>query len=225
MLIGLGLKYGRSWYRPLATKFTGGKTMASVEEALLVKVRQRLQPAFKVAGFSDWPENLYYVAYKEEQRLEVYGLIDDRWALIKTYPFTAMSGRIGPKLKEGDKQIPEGIYEIEYFNPNSSYHLSMKINYPNAFDKAMAKQEGRTDLGSDIFIHGKAVSIGCIAVGDVAIEELFILSSRMSEKTHKVMILPWDFRKKAEFPKVGTVGWGDELYAKLKKELKTIEKS
>lgn len=222
ILIGLGLKYGRSWYKPIATKFTGAKTMASVEKVLLDKVRQRLQPDLKAAGFSGWPKDLYYVAYKEEQRLEVYGYLEDRWKLIKTYPFTAMSGRIGPKLKEGDKQIPEGLYEIEFFNPNSSYHLSMKINYPNAFDKAQAKNEGRTDIGSDIFIHGKAVSIGCIAVGDVAIEELFILSSRMAKKTHKVMILPWDFGEKREFPKVDNLPWTRQLYRELGRELSEI---
>ncbi len=65
-----------------------------------------------------------------------------------------------PKFKEGDGQIPEGIYGIEYLNPNSKFHLSMKINYPNSFDKEMAKIDNRKNLGGDIMIHGSNKTIG-----------------------------------------------------------------
>ena len=71
--------------------------------------------------------------------------------------------------------MPEGVYRIVALNPNSSYHLSMKLDYPTEFDLSKARAEGRTRPGSDIFIHGKAVSIGCVAVGDDAIEEIFVL--------------------------------------------------
>ncbi len=212
MALALLLKYGMSLYAPVLTKISGAKTMEDVETALLDKVWQQLQPNLSAAGFETWPEDLYYIAYKEEQKLEAYGLLHGEWKLIKAYPFTVMSGKIGPKLKEGDRQIPEGLYKIEYFNPNSSYYLSMKIDYPSAFDQRVAKADGRTDIGSDIFIHGKAVSIGCVAVGDAAIEELFMLSSRLEAKTHQVLIVPWDFRVKPEFPIIDELPWVEELY-------------
>jgi murein L,D-transpeptidase YafK len=79
------------------------------------------------------------------------------------------SGKAGPKLREGDGQVPEGIYRIDGLNPNSSYHLSLKLNYPNDFDLEQARTEGRTELGGDIFIHGKAVSIGKTRAGRVGI--------------------------------------------------------
>ena len=223
MALALLLKYGMSLYAPVLTKISGAKTMEDVETALLDKVWQQLQPNLSAAGFETWPEDLYYIAYKEEQKLEAYGLLHGEWKLIKAYPFTAMSGKIGPKLKEGDRQIPEGLYKIEYFNPNSSYYLSMKIDYPSAFDQRVAKVDGRTDIGSDIFIHGKAVSIGCLAVGDAAIEELFMLSSRLEAKTHQVLIVPWDFRVKPEFPIIDELPWVEELYEKLRKELMSVK--
>jgi L,D-transpeptidase catalytic domain len=84
---------------------------------------------------------------------------------IHSYSVLVASGHNGPKLREGDRQVPEGFYRITSLNPNSSYHLSIKLNYPNAFDQQHADEEGRDRLGGDIFIHGKAASIGCLAMG------------------------------------------------------------
>lgn len=216
-------RHGRSVYMPIAQKFSGGQTVASVEAQLLDPVWQRLRGELKSAGFATWPEDLLYVAFKQEGLLEVYGRDDSSapWVRIKRYPFTAKSGRLGPKLREGDKQIPEGIYNTEYLNPNSSYHLSIKLNYPNEFDLEKANAEGRTEPGSDIFIHGKAVSIGCIALGDVAIEELFILTSRLSSG-HQVIIAPWDFRVRPDYPVISEVTWERELYDALKTALQRV---
>ena len=108
---------------------------------------------------------------------------------------TAFSGTLGPKLREGDGQIPEGIYGIGYLNPNSSYYLSLKVTYPNASDRARAKVDGRTNLGGDIMIHGKAVTIGCVPVGDDAIEDIFYLASAVGIKNVLVVIAPYDMRK------------------------------
>ena len=69
------------------------------------------------------------------------------------YPILAASGVLGPKLREGDKQVPEGIYGAEALNPNSKFHLSIRLNYPNTFDRRMAQSDGRTQLGGDIMIH------------------------------------------------------------------------
>ena len=108
---------------------------------------------------------------------------------------TAFSGTLGPKLREGDGQIPEGIYGIGYLNPNSSYYLSLKVTYPNTSDRARAKADGRTNLGGDIMIHGKAVTIGCVPVGDDAIEDIFYLASAVGIKNVSVVIAPYDMRK------------------------------
>ena len=126
---------------------------------------------------------------------------------------------MGPKLKEGDKQIPEGIYSIAYLNPNSSYHLSLKVDYPNAFDRAKARAEARTDLGGDIFIHGKAVTIGCIPIGDTAIEEVFLMASLAIKNRIKVIISPVDFRLGKAFPEIEHVNWEKELYDNIQTEL------
>jgi murein L,D-transpeptidase YafK len=115
--------------------------------------------------------------------------------------------------------VPEGIYRVEGLNPNSSYHLSIKLNYPNAFDLEHAKLDGRTGLGGDIFIHGKTVSIGCLAMGDEAIEELFVLINRIGIKNVRVIIAPHDFRNNTVEPGRDQLPWVRELYALIQQEL------
>jgi murein L,D-transpeptidase YafK len=114
---------------------------------------------------------------------------------IHSYSVLAASGHNGPKLREGDRQVPEGFYRITSLNPNSSYHLSIKLNYPNAFDQQHADEEGRDHLGGDIFIHGKAASIGCLAMGDPAIEELFVMVEKVGRSNVQVIIAPHDPRQ------------------------------
>ncbi|SFQ74078.1 hypothetical protein SAMN04515668_4087 [Hymenobacter arizonensis] len=94
------------------------------------------------------------------------------FALLQTYPLAATSGKLGPKRRAGDRQVPEGFYEIDRFNPQSSYHLSLGLNYPNAADRAL----GEPDPGGDIFIHGGEVTIGCLPITDIGIEEVYLLA-------------------------------------------------
>ena len=96
-----------------------------------------------------------------------------------------LRGASGPKIQRGDKQVPEGVYGISYLNPNSAYHLSLGVNYPNAFDREMAAKDGRKNLGGDIMIHGKNVSSGCLAVGDEPAEELFVLAAEVGTRTSR----------------------------------------
>ena len=91
--------------------------------------------------------------------------------LVATYPILATSGGPGPKRREGDGQVPEGFYEIDRFNPESLFHLSLGVNYPNAADRIRSHHDRP---GGDIFIHGKNVSIGCAPIGDVGIEQLYL---------------------------------------------------
>ena len=126
-------------------------------------------------------------------------------------------------IKGGKYTIPEGIYQMEYLNPNSKYHLSIKVNYPNAFDREKAKLDGRTDLGGDIMIHGKNVTIGCIPVGDKNIEEIFILATKTKNKHFPIIIAPHDFRTNKTFPEIEAISWENELYENISKELTNFE--
>lgn len=116
---------------------------------------------------------LYIRAFKEESRIELWAKNSSAatFQLVDSFEVCSMSGSIGPKRKQGDRQVPEGFYHIDRFNPESNFHLSLGINYPNASDKIMSKAN---NLGGDIFIHGSCVSIGCMAITDEQIKELYI---------------------------------------------------
>jgi murein L,D-transpeptidase YafK len=112
-------------------------------------------------------------SYKKESELEVWKRgSDGRFALLKTYPICRWSGQLGPKVREGDRQAPEGFYAITpaQMNPNSSYYLSFDTGYPNAFDRA----HGRT--GSHLMVHGSCSSRGCFAMTDEVIAEVYAIA-------------------------------------------------
>lgn len=156
--------------------------------------RGRLAPHLKRAGLAYPPQRLAILVFKQERRVSVWGSDGKSWRYIRSYPILAASGGIGPKLREGDFQVPEGKYAVEYLNPASGYHLSIKVGYPNALDREIAAQQHRTRLGGDIFIHGKDVSIGCVAIGDPAIEELFTLVAETGIARTRILIAPLDLR-------------------------------
>ncbi len=138
------------------------------------------------------PEELLIIAYKHERVLEVWARSESAgyFSHIIDYPFTSFSGTLGPKRKQGDLQIPEGLYYINHFNPYSNFHLSMKINYPNRSDSILGN---RTGLGNEIRIHGSSVTIGCIPIGDQAIEQLYITcvdANSNGQKAIPVYIFP-----------------------------------
>jgi hypothetical protein len=158
----------------------------------------------------EWPpRSLTLVAFKEERRLEVWG--DGRW--LRTYPILAASGTAGPKRQEGDRQVPEGIYQLTTLNPRSRFHLSIRVDYPDAEDC----RNGCT--GGDIYVHGGAVSIGCIAIGNQAIEEIFRLSQHVANRW--IIIVPWDLRRKA--PPASEERWIADRYARLSRELEVLK--
>jgi len=119
--------------------------------------------------------SLFIRAFKKEQKLEVWIREKEKetFALLHTYDFCAVSGTLGPKRKEGDYQIPEGVYSINHFNPLSNFYLSLGINYPNASDRILS--DPKTPGGS-IYIHGNCVTIGCIPLTDDKIKELYVLA-------------------------------------------------
>ena len=119
--------------------------------------------------------HLFIRAFKEEKLLEVW--IKEKgtetYSLLTTYSFCTTSGMLGPKRKEGDLQIPEGVYQINHFNPLSTFHLSLGVSYPNASDKILSDSR---HPGGAIYIHGNCVTLGCIPITDDRIKELYILA-------------------------------------------------
>jgi hypothetical protein len=181
--------------------------------------RQRMKADFSKAGVAYPPRRTTLLVLKAERRLEVYAGVSNGLRFIRAYPVLAASGGPGPKLREGDRQVPEGVYGIELLNPNSAYHVSLRLDYPNAFDRAQAKNDGRSTLGGDIMIHGKSVSIGCIAVGDEAAEEVFTLAADSGIKNVAIICSPLDLRKQDAPSGPGLPAWSRELYGQIKSEL------
>lgn len=182
--------------------------------------QRQLKPYFDRAGVNFPPKDIAFLVFKHARVLELYAKNkSDDWVYIRTYPILAASGGYGPKLKQGDKQVPEGIYHISGLNPKSRFDLSLQLNYPNAFDRKEAKLSGRQALGGDIFIHGKQSSIGCVAIGNAAIQQIFPLVHEIGRQHALVIIAPNDFR--VELPKYGKVfrPWVPALYADIARVL------
>ena len=204
--------FGRSLWFPFYLKIRGERTVAEVGERL----EAERDVGKELAGW----DRLLILGFKEERFLEVWGIKENGTPQkIKEYPFKGYSGELGPKLREGDGQIPEGIYQIEYLNPNSRYHLSIKLNYPNEFDREKGRLAGRDRLGFDIFIHGKTVTIGCIPIGDRAIEELFVLVANAGIENVDVILSPYDMREGVREIDIEEIDWEGELYGEIRRTL------
>lgn len=190
-------------------------------------VQGRMASAFGQAGVAFPPATMTLVAIKDQRVLQLWvsSEADGGWKHLKDYPILGMSGTLGPKLKQGDRQVPEGLYRVESLNPNSLYHLALRVNYPSDEDRQRGKEDGRTDLGSDIMIHGKSSSIGCLAMGDEAAEELFVLAAETGIDHISVILTPVDFRIH-DLPKdMPTVpGWMQQRYDTIRRELNNLGK-
>ncbi|NRB39804.1 MAG: L,D-transpeptidase family protein [Pseudomonadales bacterium] len=216
-------QYGRSLWYPVAIKFMGKRTVEEVISQYSDKTRNNLSALFEKTGIAYPPKHLALIAFKDTAVLEVWGANEDKkYKKITEYPVLAASGELGPKLLEGDRQVPEGIYKISGFNPNSSYHISMKVNYPNDFDLKHAKAEGRDSPGSNIFIHGRDVSIGCLAMGDPAIEDLFTLVYETGRNHTQVVISPSNPGLAKLLVPEGAPVWTKDLYNKIESKYRII---
>jgi hypothetical protein len=183
-------------------------------------VRSRLEPDFRRAGVAYPPAALALLAFKQERVLEVHGANHDGpFRFIRSYPILGASGMPGPKLREGDLQVPEGLYRVEDLNPDSLFHLSLRVNYPNAYDREKAAAEPREDLGGDIMIHGSTCSVGCLAMGDEAAEDLFVLAALTGIENVTLVFSPVDFRVRhpADIPQ--SRPWIPELYESIRRSL------
>ncbi len=205
----------------MAPKLDWNKSVEHVIKRYGLPVEPKLRSLFSSKGISYPPQDIALLAFKKEHMLQLWAKDDEHsWKMINKYPLTASSGRLGPKLRENDRQIPEGIYRLTSFNPFSTMHLSMMINYPNNFDRLQASKEGRTKLGNNIFLHGKSFSVGCLAVGDKAIDELFLLAYRVGLNHVKLVIAPNDLRQsKPATSAFAQPRWMPELYQQISQEL------
>jgi len=138
---------------------------------------------------------VYLRAFKMEKVLEVWTSKSDSdtFSLYKKYKICYISGTLGPKRREGDLQVPEGFYEIVHFNYHSKYYLSLGINYPNKSDEILSRYK---NLGGSIYIHGNCVSVGCLAMGNENIKEIFNIceiAKQLGQEHIPVHIFPVNF--------------------------------
>jgi murein L,D-transpeptidase YafK len=134
---------------------------------------QRVLDALKAKNITPDQMQLYIRAFKDEKEIELWGKNkqDSTYQLIETFEVCSNSGILGPKREEGDMQVPEGFYYIDRFNPYSNFYLSLGINYPNRSDRILGNKQA---LGSDIFIHGNCVTVGCLPIEDEPIKALYV---------------------------------------------------
>lgn len=168
----------------------GTADLETVREEAVPRVEELLSERGLAPGVP-----IFIRIFKASHELELWVEDGDTFALLKTYPICSYSGDLGPKLKEGDRQSPEGFYSVsaDQLNPNSSYHLSFNLGFPNRYDQS----HGRT--GSYLMVHGKCGSIGCYAMTDEGIEEIYLLAEAALENGQSafdVHIFP--FRMSAE---------------------------
>jgi murein L,D-transpeptidase YafK len=137
------------------------------------RTQRRLEILFRDAGLGYPAREVFLRVFKQEGQVELWARNDiaSPFLLVHSYPVCAFSGTIGPKRCQGDMQVPEGFYFIDGFNPWSRFHLSLRVDYPNASDRILGD---RRSPGGDIFIHGSCVTIGCIPLRDGPIEEIYL---------------------------------------------------
>lgn len=165
--LGIFLSYKPAGFKESQTKYPRVKNAYA-------KKWSALQSELKSKGINSADFEIHLRNFKQEKQLEVWARNkgDQKFVLLKTYEICASSGVLGPKRREGDLQVPEGFYDISWFNPMSDYHLGLKVGYPNQSDRIKAKG---SRPGGDIMIHGNCVTIGCIPIENEPIEELYVL--------------------------------------------------
>ena len=128
--------------------------------------------ATKALGYP--PKAILLRAFKKEAELELWALNSaGTYSLVKQYSICATSGIFGPKRRFGDEQVPEGFYDLDRFNPQRNFYLSLHVSYPNAADRIVGT---RQNLGGNIFLYGNCVTIGCIPVTDDGNKEIYWLA-------------------------------------------------
>jgi murein L,D-transpeptidase YafK len=130
---------------------------------------------FRAAGAVWPPRGLLLRGFKREGEVELWARsrADERLVRVEVFAVCMSSGGLGPKVREGDLQVPEGLYQIDAFNPASRFHLALRVGYPNAVDRARARALG-VPPGGDIMVHGGCATIGCLPLRDGPMERLYV---------------------------------------------------
>lgn len=179
------------------TEWQGDRRWSGKERLAGATARRgaEVERLFAAAGAPYPAVDLLFRVYKAEAELEVWaGAGDAPLRRVATYGVCAASGELGPKRAEGDLQVPEGFYELAWFHPESAFHLGALVDYPNRSDRI----RGAATPGGQIMLHGACASVGCIAMSDQRVEELYLMAwstfTRNGKKT-RVHIFPgrdWD---------------------------------
>ncbi|MET6997953.1 L,D-transpeptidase family protein [Chitinophaga defluvii] len=182
-----------------------------------------LKKEFEKKGLTYPAKYIFIRSFKLDSEMEVWvkNNVADTFRLFKSYRVCTLSGKMGPKRKEGDRQVPEGFYYINDFNPNSNYHLSLGINYPNFSDKILSDQK---KPGGEIYIHGSCITIGCIPLTDEFINEVYILAvnaKNAGQDFIPVHVFPVKFGNTRSLDYLGTVSLTDNSSQQFWVELKT----
>jgi murein L,D-transpeptidase YafK len=190
------------------------KTYPRVASAMRLK-EDTLKKQFAAAGIS-WPAKQIYIrSFKYDSQLEVWARNNyhEPYRLFKTYKVCVLAGGMGPKRMEGDYQVPEGFYYINQFDPRSSHHLSLGLNYPNPSDRLLSDT---ISPGGEIQIHGTCLTVGCIPIQNNQIEELYIIAAHAKAEGQDfipVHIFPIRYNNRKSF----------EYFAKATKDYQDVQ--
>jgi murein L,D-transpeptidase YafK len=190
-------------------------TVATVLKKYEPAVRQEFEPICKARDIVYPPKGIQLLAFKQEKQLELWGANSDTdFQHLATFPIVGMSGGPGPKRKSGDHQVPEGFYRLTTLNPQSGFHLSIRVDYPNTEDIQHATV-ARQYMGGDIYVHGREASVGCLAMGDPAIEKIFCLVAQSDPEQRNILIAPRDYRLEPPERTQLADEWLRDLYSRL----------
>lgn len=174
LLIGSLLQYTAGYAQ---NSFVDGQKSSVKISSIFSRMEDSVRKQFEKQNLAWPPQAVYIRSFKYDRQLELWvkgNTLSEPYKLFKIYKICMQSGTMGPKRMQGDYQVPEGFYHINEFNPNSSYHLSLGLNYPNASDRILSDS---LRPGNAIYIHGNCVSTGCIAISDAPIEELYFIAA------------------------------------------------
>ena len=215
ILLGILVGYGNNT--------TAQNGLTKKEKLAFDKREKQLKKQFEQAGLS-WPaKQLYIRSFKQDGQLEIWArnAMSEPFSLFKIYNVCALSGKLGPKRREGDLQVPEGFYHINEFNPNSDYHFSLGINYPNQSDLFFADDKP----GGEIYIHGKCATVGCIPILNSPIEELYVLANivrKQGQDYIPVHIFPVRFTNENSFKVLQSFTAVNQQYQDFTNQLKQV---
>lgn len=198
------------------------KLFPKVGEAYREK-EELIKKEFEKKGLAYPARYIFIRSFKLDSEMEIWvkNSVKDTFRLFKSYRVCTLSGKMGPKRKEGDRQVPEGFYYINDFNPNSTYHLSLGLNYPNFSDRILSDQK---KPGGEIYIHGNCITVGCIPLTDEFIEEVYILAVNAKNSGQDfipVHVFPVKFGNVRSMDYLGTVTLTDNSSQKLWTDLRS----